>query len=61
MALVTVFDHKGEPFEVRPHHSKHLVSLGWSIEAPTIDVPPVAAPEIAEVQPIAEVAEPDRD
>jgi hypothetical protein len=49
MALLTVFDpQNSEPFEVRPHHAKHLVSLGWTL-APVDDVTPDANPQIAEV------------
>ena len=46
--LTQIFDKHAVPFEVRPHHAKHLVSLGWTL-APVDDVTPDANPQIAEV------------
>jgi hypothetical protein len=50
MSLVTVYSKKdAEPFEVRPHHAKHLISLGWTIDPPVTDTAPATVHEITEV------------
>lgn len=57
--LFTVYDKKGEPFEVIPSVAKRLVIQdGWSMDAPKTPVPAPAAAPVVEPAPTAHIANP---